>query len=118
LPEINQLDEKIADHRKAKDEQRTKVHNLDEYCESIDRLKEFSDLITNNIPAFQEWQRRERRRVARWVIGVPTGLVILGFLLAFLKDLYFRHYDRAQTQKTPTSQVAPVSPAPSPSPSP
>jgi hypothetical protein len=107
LIEIDELDKKLVEHRNAKDEQRTKMSNLDDYCASIERLDELSKTVIGKTPAFQDWQKRNRRRTAIWVIAVPTGLILLSFVLFFLKDSYWRYHPVAPTP-APASSASPV----------
>jgi len=60
LVDVNEIEVKIAEHRKSKDERRTKMHDLDEYCATIDRLYAHSNEIIRRIPSFQDWQTRHR----------------------------------------------------------
>jgi hypothetical protein len=112
LAEINALDQKLVEHRGAKDEQRTKAPELDEYCASIERLYELSNDITNKIPAFRDWQRRDRRRKLIWVVCIPVALLLASVSLFFLKDLYWRHHPAL-----PTIPVISASPSPTTTPS-
>ena len=115
LIEINELDEKLAEHRNAKDERRTKMSNLDNYCATIERLDELSKTIIGKTPAFQDWQRRNRRKAVIWLIGVPIGCVLLSVLLLFLKDWYWRSHPVAPTS-VPSISASPAVTSPTASP--
>lgn len=111
--ELNNLDKRLIEHRNAKDEQRTKMHNLDEYCASIERLSEISETVTNMVPVLQDWQRRDRRRKLIWLICVPVALILLSWTLFFLKDLYWRRHPEIPI----SAPVISVSPVPTAAPS-
>lgn len=113
--EMNQLDQKIALHRENKDEQRRKFEDLDEYCASIERVYELTNCVTEKIPAFQDWQRRNRRKNVIWAISVPVAFLLLSALLGLLIQLYFKN--RVTPTTSPTHPSSLSSPALSPVPS-
>lgn len=116
LIEMNNLDRTIATHRENKDEQRRKFEDLDEYCASIERVYELTNCVTEKTPAFQDWEKRNRRKNLIWAISVPVIFLLLAAFFGFLIQLYFKG------RVTPTTSPAPVSslssPAVSPGPSP
>jgi len=117
--EINRIDSQIVEHRKAKDIGRTTMQNMDEYSAVVDRLAELSDIVTGKTPAFHEWQRRNKKNKVIWAIAVPTGLVVLSFLLFFLMDLYWRYHPGPEKQRSvPLQSVPGISAAPQPTASP
>lgn len=114
LVDVNKIEERIAEHRKLKDERRTKMHDLDDYCVTIDRLYEHSNNIIERIPSFQDWQRRHRRKVIFWSVITPALLIFLSVTLFTLRDHIFP--PRTQNGPTPSETVTP-SPSPTMSPS-
>jgi hypothetical protein len=117
VAEINKIDSQIVEHRKAKDIGRTTMQNMDEYSAVVDRLAELSDIVTEKTPAFHEWQRRDKKHKLIWLISVPAGLVLLGFVLFFLMDLYWRRHPVSPPPSVPAISASPV-PMASPSASP
>lgn len=105
LPTIYSLESKIAEHRSRKDEQDRTMEDLDAYCDTVDRINKISTAIISKVPAFKQWQRRNRWKTIIHIIWIPLLIAFVGALffvaLDFLKDRYL-----GPSSQTPGSQQA------------
>lgn len=108
VTEMNDIDQNIVAHRNAKDERRTSIAELDDYCASIERLHQLSQDIVAQVPNFQDWKRRQRRSNLLKLMALP---LIVGLILGasnFAGQAYWRHVDKVEKAN------ALASPSPSP----
>ena len=92
VAEVEEIDRKIAGHRKAKDVTDHTIVNLDAYCADVDRLSALAREASRRRPAFQAWEKHNRQKTLRFVIGTSVLLVILGWVLNFLGELYLKNH--------------------------
>jgi ABC-type transport system involved in cytochrome c biogenesis permease subunit len=84
------------------------VQDLDYYCAAIEGLHKLTNDMTKQVPNFQDWKRRNRRKNAAVLLAIPLflGVVIAGF--NFAGQAYWRHLDKVEKIK------AEVTPSPPP----
>src|SRR5438132_9090535 len=68
LVDVYAVENRIAEHRRHKDERRTTMPDIDDYSDTIDRLYSHNTDILQRIPGFQEWERRHRRKRIFWSV--------------------------------------------------
>lgn len=105
VSEVDAIDAKIAEHRKTKDVQRSTMDDLDAYCNDVDRLAHLSREVTQRIPGFAEWKRRNRRKTWLYVIAFPLGIALAGAIFKLGGDYYL---NKAKAQPQAAAQAAPA----------
>lgn len=113
VSEIDEIDERIIEYRNSKDVRPNTPQHLEKYRTDVARLCELAKEITHKIPAFAEWERRNRKRMLKFIIGVPAALVILGCVLKFAGDYYLKTLPQTPPViSAPGGHVPPALPVP------
>lgn len=108
VSEVDEIDLKIAEHRRKKDVTEQTIGNLDAYCNDVNRLSALAKAAFHRRPAFQEYDKRARAKILRFIVGVPILLVVLVCVLKFAGDYYLKVHFPA-----PSADHSAASPGPS-----
>ncbi len=83
VSEVDEIDLKIAEHRRKKDVTEQTIGNLEAYRNDVERLSALAKAAFHRRPAFQEYEKRARAKTLRFIVGVPVLLVVVGCTLTF-----------------------------------
>jgi hypothetical protein len=107
VKEIDEIDLKIAEHRRKKDVTEQTLGNLGAYCNDVERLSDLARGASHRRPAFQDWEKRNRHKTVRDLIGASLLLVVVGSVLNFAGDLYIKTHFPDSTANHSTASPSP-----------
>src|ERR1700693_913162 len=83
LLEMFELQNQIATFRSNKHVHESTFDDLDGYCRSVERLAELTKQVLTRVPAFNDWQRRDRLRAVVRNFAIPIAVGVIVFCVTF-----------------------------------
>jgi hypothetical protein len=103
-PEMFELQKQIAEFRSTKDVHKSTFEDLDAYCGSVERLAELTKQILTRVPAFKDWQKRDR--VSVWVRNFAIPVVVGSVVFLVTKGCQGESHV-AQSPEKPSASATP-----------